>query len=165
MSSAEQRQNRGMFLNSHKGLQFLTLIGKTWAVCSEYLTHWDKMAVIFVDYIFKCIFWNENAWISIKILLKFVPKNPINNIPALVQIMAWRRQGGKPLFEPTRTTRTPAFWGYPPRPRDYPYYWPVHFESQVHTIDQFISDPKSKEGESRKNYKNLRKNLNLIILL
>ena len=51
----------------------------------------------------------------------------------------------------TRTTRTPAFWGYPPSPRDYPYYWPVRFESQVHTIDQFISDPKSKEGESRKN--------------
>ena len=55
------------------------------------------------------------------------------------------------LIDPTRTTRTPAFWGYPPPPRDYPYYWPVHFESQVHTIDQFISDPKSKEGESRKN--------------
>ena len=36
----------------------------------------------------------------------------------------------------TRTTRTPAFWGYPPTPHDYPYYWPVHFESQVHTIDQ-----------------------------
>ena len=32
----------------------------------------------------------------------------------------------------------------------YPYYWPVHFESQVHTIDQFISDPKSKQDESRK---------------
>ena len=35
----------------------------------------------------------------------------------------------------------------PPLPHDYPYYWPVHFESQVHTIDQFISDPKSKQGE------------------
>ena len=44
-----------------------------------------------------------------------------------------------------------------PPPRDYPYYWPVRFESQVHTIHQFISDPKSKEGESRKNKKNLRK--------
>ena len=32
--------------------------------------------------------------------LKFVPKGPINNIPALVQIMAWRRSGEKPLFEP-----------------------------------------------------------------
>ena len=37
---------------------------------------------------FKCIFLNENIWISIKISLKFVPKGPINNIPALVQIMA-----------------------------------------------------------------------------
>ena len=32
--------------------------------------------------------------------LKFVPKRQINNIPALVQIMAWRRQGDKPLSEP-----------------------------------------------------------------
>ena len=36
----------------------------------------------------------------IKISLKFVPKGPINNIPALVQIMAGRRPGNKPLFEP-----------------------------------------------------------------
>ena len=46
------------------------------------------------------IFLNENIWISIKISLKFVPKGPINNIPALVQIMAWRRPGDKPLSEP-----------------------------------------------------------------
>ena len=99
LSSVGQRQNRNMFLNSHKSLQFLTLMGKIWAVGSEYLTHWVKMAVIFVDDIFKCIFWNDNAWISIKISLTFVPKNPINNIPALAQIMARRRQAGKPLFE------------------------------------------------------------------
>ena len=49
---------------------------------------------------FKCIFVNENIWIPIKISLKFVPKSPINNIPALVQIMAWRRPGAKPLSEP-----------------------------------------------------------------
>ena len=30
----------------------------------------------------------------------FVPKRPINNIPALGQIMAWRRPGDKPLSEP-----------------------------------------------------------------
>ena len=36
----------------------------------------------------------------IKISLKFVRKGPINNIPALVQIMAWRRSGDKPLSEP-----------------------------------------------------------------
>ena len=48
----------------------------------------------------KCIFMNENVGISIEISLKFVPKVPINNIPALVQIMAWRRPGDKPLSEP-----------------------------------------------------------------
>ena len=54
----------------------------------------------FADDIFKCIFLNENIWISNKISLKFVPKGPINNIPALVQIMAWRCLGDKPLSEP-----------------------------------------------------------------
>ena len=54
----------------------------------------------FADDIFKRIFFNQNAWISIKISLKFVPKGPINNIPALVQIMAWRPSGDKPLSEP-----------------------------------------------------------------
>ena len=53
----------------------------------------------FADDIFKYIFLNENIWISIKISLKFVPKGPINNIPALVQIMACRRPGDKPLSE------------------------------------------------------------------
>ena len=54
----------------------------------------------FADDIFKCIFLNEHIWIPIKISLKFVPKCPVNNIPSLVQIMAWRRPGDKPLSEP-----------------------------------------------------------------
>ena len=54
----------------------------------------------FADGTFKCIFFNENVLISLKIPLKFVPRGPINNIPALVQIMAWRRPGDKPLSEP-----------------------------------------------------------------
>ena len=54
----------------------------------------------FADDIFKGIFLNENISIPIKISLKFVPKGPVNNIPALVQIMAWRRPGDKPLSEP-----------------------------------------------------------------
>ena len=54
----------------------------------------------FPDDIFKWIFLNENAWISINISLKFVPRGPINNIPTLVQVMAWRRPGDKPLSEP-----------------------------------------------------------------
>ena len=48
----------------------------------------------------KHIFFNENVWIWIEISLKFVTKGPINNIPSLVQIMAWRRPGDKPLSEP-----------------------------------------------------------------
>ena len=54
----------------------------------------------FPDNISEGIFLKENVWIPIKISLKFVPKSPINNIPALVQIMAWRRPGDKPLSEP-----------------------------------------------------------------
>ena len=56
----------------------------------------DKMAAILAaEDIFKCIFLNENVRISIEISRNFVPKGSINNIPALVQIMAWRRTGDK----------------------------------------------------------------------
>ena len=54
----------------------------------------------FADDSFKCVFLNENEWISLRISLKFVPKVRNNNIPSLVQIMAWRRPGDKPLSEP-----------------------------------------------------------------
>ena len=54
----------------------------------------------FPDDTFKCILLNENARISDTISQKFVPKGPINKFPALVQIMAWRRPGDKPLSEP-----------------------------------------------------------------
>ena len=53
----------------------------------------------FTDDIFKCIFLNKNVLISLKIPLKFVPKIRINNIPALVQIMAWCRPADKPSSE------------------------------------------------------------------
>ena len=54
----------------------------------------------FANDIFKYFFLNENTSISIDISLKFVPEGRINNIPALVQIMAWPRLGAKPLSEP-----------------------------------------------------------------
>ena len=54
----------------------------------------------FPDGIFKCIFLNENVLIAINISLNFVLKGPINNIPSLVQITAWRRPGNKALSEP-----------------------------------------------------------------
>ena len=49
-------------------------------------------------------FLNENAWISLKISLKFVPKVPINNVPALAQIMVWHRPSDKPLSESMMVT-------------------------------------------------------------
>ena len=67
----------------------------------------------FADDIFKSIFLNKNVWIPIKISLKFVPKGPINNIPALVQIMDWRRPGDKPLSEPMMAGFTDAYMRRP----------------------------------------------------
>ena len=54
----------------------------------------------FADDIFKCIFLKENVWIPLKLSLKFVPNVRITKFPALVQIMAWRISGVKPLSEP-----------------------------------------------------------------
>ena len=45
-------------------------------------------------------FLYENVLISVKIQLKFIPNGSINNIPALLQMMAWCQPGDKPLFEP-----------------------------------------------------------------
>ena len=58
------------------------------------------MAANMADDIFKCIFLNGNDRIPIQSSLKFVPRSPIDNKPALVQAMAWRRTGDEPLPEP-----------------------------------------------------------------
>ena len=55
---------------------------------------------LFADDTFKGIFLNEDIRILTENSLKFVPRGLINNIPAMVLIMAWRRPGGKPLSEP-----------------------------------------------------------------
>ena len=49
---------------------------------------------------FKFKFVNENVLFSIINSPMFVPKGPINNIAALLQLMAWRQSGDKPLSEP-----------------------------------------------------------------
>ena len=76
--------------------------------CSAVVARWLSLNTLrprqngrhFADDTFKHIFVKENVWILIEISLKFVPEGPINNIPALVQIMAWCRPGDKPLSEP-----------------------------------------------------------------
>ena len=67
------------------------------------------MAAVLADDIFKRIFLNENDRISIQISLKFVPRSPIDKKAALVQVMAWRRTGDKPLPEPMMAQFTDAY--------------------------------------------------------
>ena len=52
------------------------------------------------DDIFKFISFYENVRVSIQMSMKLVLVGPINNIPALAQIMAWCRAGDKPLSKP-----------------------------------------------------------------
>ena len=68
---------------------------------SHILSHWgrDKMAANFLMTFSNAFSWMK-LWVSLKISLKFAPMGPIDNIPALAQIMAWRRPGHKPLSEP-----------------------------------------------------------------
>ena len=68
---------------------------------NPYLTHWsrDKMAAILQTTFSKAFTWIR-MWIPMKFSMKFAIRGLINNISVLVQIMAWRRQGDKPLSEP-----------------------------------------------------------------
>ena len=61
------------------------------------------MAAILADDVFICIFLNENDRITIQISLQCVARSPIDNKPALVQVMARRRIGDMPLSEPVLT--------------------------------------------------------------
>ena len=68
------------------------------------------MATISLKTFSNAFAWMKKNRISIQISLKFVIKGPIDNDPALVQIMAWRRIGGKPLSEPMPAQSTRGRW-------------------------------------------------------
>ena len=89
-----------MYLITWRDMSVLCLAARRWDqhVVNTLRPRGNKQD--FADDIFKRIFFEENVLISIKISLKFVPKGPINNISALIQIVASRRSGGKPLSEP-----------------------------------------------------------------
>ena len=67
------------------------------------------MAAILADDIFEWIFLNEIVRIPIQISEKFVPKSPICNKSAFVQVMAWRRTGATPLHDSMMTQFTDAY--------------------------------------------------------
>ena len=93
---------------------------------SNEITLW-KIVGIYTSHINpKCI----GEYVSIKISLKFVSKGPIDNIPALVQTMAWHRSGDKPLFEPVMVSlathicvNRPQWVNWPPCIAWLPYPW------------------------------------------
>ena len=90
------------YLNSHYNIKIFKMRIR---ICGKIVIMFNTLkprqnGCHFPDNIFKCIFLNENVWILIKIWLKFVSKDPINKIPALVEIMTWCRPGNKPLSEP-----------------------------------------------------------------
>ena len=91
------RQERNPFLKQYQSKSIMPL-GVT---SHNVLINTFRQRETYPNYgnvIYKFIF-NENAWISIKISLKFVPKGPIKIFLHLVQ-MAWRQPGDKPLSEP-----------------------------------------------------------------
>ena len=81
---------------SHLGTSYGTLGHRS------VLTNWgrDKIAAIFLTTFSNAFSLIKKVPISFKISLMFVLRGPINNIPALVQIMTWLRPGDKSLSEP-----------------------------------------------------------------
>ena len=71
--------------------------------------------------------WNFHHWLHWKLSFWQFPVQSVMKISSKWQHFCFR-------VVKTRTTRTPAFWGYPSRPNDYPYHW-------------VILDPKSKEDK------------------
>ena len=102
-----QKSGALMFLGCQQAAKLSVILGVMWRTCDVIVTGGRVNTLRprqngrhFADDIFKRIFLNENIWIPIKSSLKFVPEGSINNIPALIHIMAWRRPGDKPLSEP-----------------------------------------------------------------
>ena len=80
-----------------------------WSDCAVNFSPPGQNGRHFADDLFRYIFMNEKLCILIKISLNFVLKGLINNNPALVLIMAWRRIGDKPLPGPMLTLFTDAY--------------------------------------------------------
>ena len=73
-------------------------LGQNCHLRQRLLTHWGREKMVAIS---QATFLNAFAW-------KCVPKGPIDNIPALVQTMAWSRPGNKPISEPNMLLFTDA---------------------------------------------------------
>ena len=96
----------------------------------------------FADDIFKCIFMNEKFRVLIQISLKFIPRGLIENKAALVQVMACRRTGDKPLSEPmmaripTHICITQPQWFNTKMGHHWFRYWTGTKQAKSHDLDQ-----------------------------
>ena len=108
--ASDRRRSKGFVLSGYIfGAKTVALIMACRLFCTQHWTNVDLPPIVtsrlrqncryFADD--KCIFLNENVSISLslKISLKFVPKDPINDISVCFQKMAWRRPSDKSLFE------------------------------------------------------------------
>ena len=68
-------------------------------LCSFNSSPLDKMATISQTTIWNAFLWIKSFCILFRISLNVVSKGPIDNKGALVQVMAWRWIGNKPLPE------------------------------------------------------------------
>ena len=71
------------------------------------LSHPGQNDCNFANDILKCIFINENFYILIIIILKFVPKATIDIKSA--KVIAWWQTGSKPLYKPMLTQFTDTY--------------------------------------------------------
>ena len=89
---------------TYKGLYRTYFIIRTKA--SSLLTsHWTKWPPFRIWR----MHFHEWFFFSIRFSLKFVPKGPIDNKPALAQVMAWRRIGDTPLSGAMLTRPTDVY--------------------------------------------------------
>ena len=78
----------------------LWLISCSYPRHSQLTTHSLMLANRRIRQSLTALVLNENLPISVKISLKFLPKDPINNIPLLVHLMVLYQPGDQPLSEP-----------------------------------------------------------------
>ena len=76
------------------------------------LTHLSLDIMVAICQTMKCIFMNEKFCTLIRFSLKFVPKRPMDNNPAMVEMMAWRRICDKSLSEPVLTRFSDTYMRY-----------------------------------------------------
>ena len=92
-------------------IQFYVIVSSkrySWYIVDVTHLPMDKMTTIYHTRYSKVFSWMKK-WFSIQISLKFVPLGPTDKKSALVQVMAWRRTGNKPLPEPIPTQVTDTY--------------------------------------------------------